>query len=192
VVVANRQSLSLSPYREAECGLRICTNIEDLRWEQDDAGQRAHDWSPGLTDQHTGLANRLHFELVYSYLFGAGDRGIALTTLLVSVGSSELETENPNLLREIGEKFLDCIRTADLVGHLGHGRFVVLLLGSNLQGARIAADRIESALGPISPAPLSIGLASFQPEMKESAALLEAADRALRGAEAAGGGLGFA
>jgi len=147
---------------------------------------------PALTDQPTGLANRLHFELVYSYLFGAGDRGVALTTLLISVGSSQLETEDPNLLREIGEKLLDCTRSADLAGHLGHGRFVVLLLGSNLQGARIAADRIETALGPVGPAPLSIGLASYQPEMKESAALLEAADRALRAAEAAGGGLEFA
>ena len=47
---------------------------------------------PALTDRPTGLANRLHFELVHSYLFGAGDRGVTLTILLISIGTSEMET----------------------------------------------------------------------------------------------------
>ena len=44
---------------------------------------------PALTDRPTGLANRLHFELVYSYLFQAADRGVAMTVLLLSFGSEE-------------------------------------------------------------------------------------------------------
>ena len=147
---------------------------------------------PALTDPSTGLANRLHFELVYSYLFEAGDRGVALSALLVSIGSAELEAENPEALRAIGEKFQDTTRTADLAGHLGHGRFVVLLLGTNLQGARIAADRMDTALSEVAPSPVSIGLAAYDPEMKESSELLEAADRALRRAEEAGGGVELA
>jgi diguanylate cyclase (GGDEF)-like protein len=147
---------------------------------------------PALTDQATGLANRLHFELVYSYLFEAGDRGIALSTLLVSVGSQTLDSGDPATLRTIGEKLQSTTRGSDLAGHLGRGRFVVLLFGTNLQGARIAADRIEMALDGHVPLPLSMGLATYHADMKESAELLAAADGALRAAEAAGGGVELA
>ena len=78
---------------------------------------------------------------------------------------------------------------ADLVAHLGHGRYVVLLLGTNLSGARIAADRIAGALRPLSPGRISIGLAAYDARMTDPAELLEAADRALLAAEAAGGGV---
>ena len=126
---------------------------------------------PALTDRPTGLANRLHFELVHSYLFGAGDRGVTLTILLISIGTSEMETGDPGGLRTIGAKLQETTRTSDLAGHLGHGRFAVLLLGTNLQGGRITADRVESALAEI--APLSIGLAAYGVDMKESSDLLQ-------------------
>ena len=41
---------------------------------------------PAVTDPQTGLANSLHFELVYSYLFAAGNRGVTFTVMLLSVG----------------------------------------------------------------------------------------------------------
>lgn len=147
---------------------------------------------PALTDQPTGLANRLQFELVYSYLFEAGDRGVTLTVMLVSIGSPDLETEDRDRMRRVGEAFQTVTRAADLVAHLGHGRFALLLIGSNLPGARIAADRIEAGMAGVAPPPLSIGIAGFIPEMKESSELLEAADRALREAEEAGGGVRMA
>ncbi|MGY8799891.1 MAG: hypothetical protein ACKVG4_14055 [Longimicrobiales bacterium] len=71
----------------------------------------------------------------------------------------------------MGEKLQETTRTSDLARHLGHGRFAVLLLGTNLQGGRITADRVESALAEI--APLSIGLAAYGVDMKESSDLLQ-------------------
>ena len=87
---------------------------------------------PALTDPPTGLANRLHFELVYSYLFEAGDRGVALTVMLISVGAEDLDSSDPERLASIGACVQETTRTSDLAGHLGHGRFVVLLLGSTV------------------------------------------------------------
>ena len=146
---------------------------------------------PALTDSQTGLANRLHFELVYSYLFAAvaGDRGITFTVMLLSVdGSESLPDER---LRAVGLKIQATTRDSDLVAHVGRGRYVVLLLGTNLQGARIAADRVEMALREtISGAP-SFGLAGYSTNMKDSSELLQAADTALLAAEAAGGGVEF-
>lgn len=139
---------------------------------------------PALTDEPTGLANRLHFELVYSYLFNGADRGVPLTLMLVSTPAPEQQT-----LRALGERIQATTRTSDLVAHLGGGRFIIILLGTNLSGGRIAADRVEMALQSVAVGALSIGLAAYRSEMKESSDLLKAVDDALRRAEAAGGGV---
>jgi len=147
---------------------------------------------PALTDQTTGLANRLHFELVYSYLFEAGDRGMALTVLLLSCGDGNFEEIDSAMQRRLGERLQDTTRSSDLAGHLGHGRIVVLLFSTNISGGLIAADRIEEAVTQLDLGRVSIGLAMFQDGMKNPSELLEAADRALRAAEEAGGGVELA
>lgn len=147
---------------------------------------------PALTDEQTGLANRLQFELVYSYLFVAGDRGMAFTVMLLSVGAAPGRPPGGGDLRGIGQAIHRTTRAADLVAHVGGGRYVVLLLGTNLSGARIAADRLESVLQEHAQGRISIGLASFDARMTDPAELLEAADRALLAAEESGGGVELA
>jgi GGDEF domain-containing protein len=139
---------------------------------------------PALTDEDTGLANRLHFELVYSYLFNGADRGVPLTLMLLATPAPDPET-----MRALGERIQFTTRTSDLVAHLGGGRFIVILLGTNLSGGRIAADRVETALQGVAVGPISIGLAAYRPEMRESGDLLKAVDVALQTAVAAGGGV---
>lgn len=139
---------------------------------------------PALTDEYTGLANRLHFELVYSYLFNGADRGVPLTIMLLSTPAPDRET-----MRALGERIQLTTRTSDLVAHLGGGRFIIILLGTNLSGGRIAADRVETALQSVAVGQVSIGLAAYRPDMRESGDLLKAVDDALRTAEAAGGGV---
>jgi GGDEF domain-containing protein len=139
---------------------------------------------PALTDEVTGLANRLHFELVYSYLFEGADRGVPLTMMLVAIPE-----QTDRRLAQIGEIIQRVTRASDLVAHLEHGRFAILLMGANLSGGRIAADRLEMALEEIMDEPASLALAAYHPDMKEPHQLLEAADRALREVEERGGGL---
>lgn len=148
---------------------------------------RAH---PALTDAQTGLANGLHFDLVYNYLFNAGDRGLPFTVMLVSAGADEHTP--PDTIRDIGQAIEGTSRQADLVSHMGAGRYAVLLLGTNLQGGRIAADRIEAALQGSAPGDICFGLAAFSPDYKDAQALMRAADMALLAAEASGGGAEFA
>ena len=145
---------------------------------------------PALTHTGTGLANTLHFELVYSYLFASGDRGVAFSLMLVSLGPDDVA--DPMRLKDIGERIQDTTRMSDLVAYFGDGRFGILLLGTNLQGARLAADRMEQALEDLQPGTLSLGIASYDASMKESSELLAAADGALRVAEEAGGGIELA
>jgi GGDEF domain-containing protein len=141
---------------------------------------------PALTDTETGLANGLHFDLVYSYLFAAGDRGLSFTVMLLSVGGDRLPRDR---LKVVGQKVRTVTRDSDLVAHVGNGRYVVLLLGTNLPGARIAADRLEIALADVAPDRPAFGIVAYNRAMKESSELLEAADRALVAAEQAGGGV---
>jgi len=141
---------------------------------------------PALTDTDTGLANGLHFDLVYSYLFAAGDRGLTFTVMLLSVGGDRLAKDR---LKAVGQKVRAVTRDSDLVAHVGNGRYVVLLLGTNLPGARIAADRLEIGLADVAPGRPSFGIVAYNRAMKESSELLEAADRALLAAEQAGGGV---
>lgn len=144
---------------------------------------------PALTDVQTGLANRLHFDLVYSYLFEAGDRGLPFTVMLVSAGTDE--GTSADRVRKVGEAIERTTRNSDLVSHVGNGRYVVLLLGTNLQGGRIAADRVEMALEDLAPGAVSFGLAAFSDNFEKAQDLLRAADTALLTAEAAGGGVEF-
>lgn len=144
---------------------------------------------PALVDPQTGLANRLHFDLVYDYMFEAGDRGMPFTVMLVSAGADEHTP--PKTIRQLGEAVESTTRNSDLVSHVGGGRYVVLLLGTNLQGGRIAADRVEVALKGIAPGPICFGLTAFSETFPSSQDLLRAADTALLAAEAAGGGVEF-
>ncbi len=145
---------------------------------------------PALTDAQTGLANGLHFELVYNYLFEAGNRGLPFTVMLVSAGADDEASDTK--VRDIGQAIEETSRNSDLVSHMGRGRFVVLLLGTNLQGGRIAADRIEAALEEHALGAICFGLAAYKDDLKEGQMLLRAADSALLAAEATGGGIEFA
>lgn len=145
---------------------------------------------PALTDAQTGLANRLHFELVYNYLFEAGNRGLPFTVLLVSTGVEG--TLPDSFARDLGAAIQKTTRNSDLVSHMGGGRYVVLLLGTNLQGGRIAADRIDAALDGVADGPVSFGLAAYSDSFEHGDGLLRAADTALLAAEATGGGVEIA
>lgn len=144
---------------------------------------------PALTDPETGLANDLHFELVYGYLVGAGDRGVALTAMLVQAAGIDADEPDHELLTDVSTRIQAVSRAADLVAHLGGGRFVFLLLGSNLQGGMIVADRVQTTLDEILAEPISAGLAAYAPEMAEDSDLLKAAEDALERARASGGGV---
>lgn len=142
---------------------------------------------PALFDAQTGLANRLHFDLVYDYIFQAGDRGLPFTIMLVSAGADE--GTPAKVIRELGEAVERTTRNSDLVSHVGMGRYVVLLVGTNPQGGRIAADRVESAVKGLAPGPVCFSLTAFSESFEDSQDLLRAADAALLAAEAAGGGV---
>jgi diguanylate cyclase (GGDEF)-like protein len=111
---------------------------------------------------------------------------LAFTVMLATC-----QADGDDVVRAVAEAVQRTTRTSDLVAHVGGGRFVVLLLGTNLQGARIAADRVEVSLESVATGAVSFGLASYAPDLETSTLLLDAAERALETAQAAGGGVEF-
>jgi len=145
---------------------------------------------PALMDAQTGLANSLHFDLIYNFIFDAGDRGFPFTIMLLSAGT---DADAPaEQFRAIGQGILGIPRSTDLVAYMGSGRYVLLLLGTNAQGARIVADRIEAALADVAPGDVSFGLAAYAEGIPDAQTLLRSADTALLAAEAMGGGIELA
>ena len=143
---------------------------------------------PALVDPLTGLASRLHFDLVYDYFFDAGDRGMTFTVMLLSCGA---DATSDTRIKSIGEVLGQTTRTSDLVSHID-GLYVLVLVGTSLPGSRIVADRLETALDQAALGAASFGLASYATHPTSSAALLDAAEHALLEAESAGGGVQFA
>lgn len=138
---------------------------------------------PVLTDERTGLPNRLQFETVYRFLFYGADRGVPLTLMMV-----QMEADDESTFVGAAHRLASSTRNSDLLAHLGEGRFVILLLACNQHGGRIAADRMSSALTNMGDVRFAIALAAWHEEMKEPSSLTDAAEKALEEARAAGGG----
>jgi diguanylate cyclase (GGDEF)-like protein len=87
------------------------------------------------------------------------------------------------------------VRTVDSVCRYGGDEFAVLLLETNMDRAKVVAERIRHHIaspafdvGGGAPLPLtvSVGFATFPDHGKAARALLEAADKAMYVAKAAG------
>ena len=134
---------------------------------------------PVLTDPVTDLPNRLHFDVVYRVVFAAGTRGFPITILLIEAPALEDSREH---MRELAGRLSAVTRRMDLLARLDEGRFVALLLGCNVHGGRVAAERLTLALEPwlkAVAAELKVGVAALQPHMEGEGELMEEAQNAL-------------
>lgn len=138
---------------------------------------------PALTDERTGLPNRLHFETVYRFLFAGADRGVPLALMMV-----EIDVQDEPRFRDVAARLAALTRSSDMVAHLGDGRFVTLLIGCNLHGARIAADRMAVLLADSLGSGYAVGLAVLKGDMQDPSELIVALEAAVADARAKGGG----
>ena len=150
---------------------------------------------PALTDEETGLPNRLHFDTVFEVLFATGSRGVPMTVLLLEIEGFEAwagscgPAEVSKILRSMGGSLLPMVRQTDLVARIGDARFSFCLLDCNMAGAVLVADRIDVLLDNLrarTKLGFSLGGASFHLDMKHPEDLVGAAEEALRIAQARG------
>jgi diguanylate cyclase (GGDEF)-like protein len=98
------------------------------------------------------------------------------------------------VLRETAKRCGAHIRSTDVAGRYGGDEFVVVLVGTGVEGARGVAEKVRASIEEVGvsmgyPAGLvtaSIGVAEYQGEEKKDEDVLVAADRALYRAKAGG------
>lgn len=150
---------------------------------------------PALTDEQTGLPNRLYFDTVFEVLFATGARGLPLTIMVLGIDgfdewAKEAEAvEVGRLFRFIRNATVPAVRKADVVARIGETRFALCLIDCSLTGAVLVADRIDGMLDAVrktSGLGFNMGGAAFDMDMGEPHDLFSAAEDALRVAQGRG------
>ena len=158
----------------------------------DSVGSGRH---PALTDDQTGLPNRLHFDTVFEVVFATGSRGVPLTILLMEIdafsewASKTDMSEFDRVLRSIGNTLVPVVRQSDLLARWEEGCFAFCLVDCNLAGAVLVADRIDALMDSIRDSAglgFSMGGAVFDVDMERPEDLMGAASGALRVAKGRG------
>jgi len=150
---------------------------------------------PALTDDETGLPNRLHFDTVFQVVFATAPRGVPISVLLLEIeGFKEWMArtgpdEQIRILRTLGSTLSPLVRMSDLLARSGEDRFNIGLVDCNLAGAILVADRIDSTLDNLRASTglaFNIGGAVFDMDMHTPEDLLDAAEDALQAAATKG------
>ena len=149
-----------------------------------------------LVDPLTGLSSAWHFQVIYDFAYRLGDRGIPLSIVLlepdgiVAFQNQSGGDAGKTAMADLGAGIRAVSRKVDILARTEPHRVSCLLIDCNQQGALIFADRILGGLEGFTAKcslTLSVGIASYQPEMESKEGLLEEARRALAAAQAGGG-----
>jgi diguanylate cyclase (GGDEF)-like protein len=153
------------------------------------------------TDDLTGLLNMRTFNLLLEKEIARVTRyAQPFTVIMVDVdglkgiNDQHGHTAGSRLIRIIAQSIKDCIRAADVLARYGGDEFVILMAHTSTEQARIAAERIRSAINNTSfdmngvriASTVSIGIASFPECVEDAAEVLDKADIALYKSKQAG------
>jgi Amt family ammonium transporter len=188
-----------TPMRDASGGMLGASLVfRDVSKARAHAERAAHD---AAHDALTGLVNRREFERRLKYALGRAHRDGNRSVLLYmdldrfkQVNDSCGHAAGDQLLRQLSQVLLHCVRSRDTLARLGGDEFALLLEGCDEdQGARLAEQLLRAvadyrflwqgrhfALGA------SIGLAPITHDAGGMDALLSAVDRACYAAKDAG------
>lgn len=163
---------------QIELAVRIADLFEQIR-EQ------------AITDGLTGLFNRRHFDHCLS---SEAERAVRLKQpfTLISLDLDHLKFINDNLghsagdaaICHIGKILKQNARSVDIPARFGGEEFAVILPGIDIEGGKIAAERLRSAIASnpvegVGTITASIGVATFLRHADSISELLEFVDQAL-------------
>jgi len=185
----------LRPVDANELRARVRNQIRRRRYQERLRADLDRSLELAVTDPLTGLRNRRY---VRRHLEGVL-RGIGAAVLMIDVDRFKLVNDTLGhaggdiVLREVAERLRAHIRAADVVARYGGEEFMVVMSGSDLEDARLVAERLRNAVcavpiqveGQMFAVTISIGVAAGEPTMT-SDQVVAAADAALYQAKNAG------
>jgi diguanylate cyclase (GGDEF)-like protein len=172
--------------------LRILCNQAAIAIEN----ARVYEWLEQLaaTDSLTTLFNRRYFEQALTREVSRAERrggSIALMILDIDhfkqLNDTYGHTVGDIVLKKVAELLSKAVRKGDVLARYGGEEFVILLSEASYRGTRDIAERIRKSIAaaPIHPAgprrrvTASVGWALYPDDTRETAKLVEMADRAL-------------
>jgi diguanylate cyclase (GGDEF)-like protein len=162
----------------------------------------SHATEKAFIDDVTELYNARYLLAALDREIERADRGqLALSVLFLDLDRFKLVNDRyghlvgSSVLCELGGVLRDAVRAVDTVGRYGGDEFTILLVDTGLEGARLVAERIRSAVmerafgsnrGLRLDLTLSVGLATFPSHGTTREQLIDAADKAMYLAKALG------
>jgi diguanylate cyclase (GGDEF)-like protein len=152
-------------------------------------------------DPLTGLMNRGAFDQALEREFERAHRyGRALSLLLVDIDHFKRVNDTwghpvgDRVLAQVAAAVRGCLRHVDIAARLGGEEFAMLLSETNAEGAAVAGERVRHAVANLAMAvgdepvevTVSVGVVTWTPLFATAAEMVEAADKALYRAKAAG------
>ncbi|WP_397451186.1 EAL domain-containing protein [Pseudomonas sp. NA-150] len=152
-------------------------------------------------DTLTGLPNRtLFYSTLQAALDQASDKGLQVAILLIdldhfkNINDTLGHAVGDDLLRQLSNRLMHCVRIRDTVGRLGGDEFaLILVMRDGLKGATSVISKIREVLrapfhlgGHAIPMTASIGITLFPDDSLDTNTLLKYADTAMYRAKQAG------
>lgn len=178
---------------------RLRRNMHVSRLELQRANAQLHELA--IRDHLTSSLNRRHFyEVAEAELQRAQRYDAAMSLLLLDLDDFKGVNDRHGhacgdaVLCQLVERVQGCLRNSDVLARLGGEEFVILLPETDLEAARLLADRLRLAIAehPFEHGPVRVGLsaswgvATVHPDDADIDALLDRADRALYAAKDSG------
>jgi diguanylate cyclase (GGDEF)-like protein len=147
-----------------------------------------------LSDEHTGLGNTRAMRTLLKREVARAERFVRPVSLLFldldnfkSVNDTRGHIVGSALLRQVGARLLDCIRSVDSAFRYGGDEFAVVLLETGPTGGQHVAQRIvermrtpfDMGIGEAFVVTCSVGVAAFPDHATTASGLLDAADKAM-------------
>ena len=161
--------------------------LDDVTADDDERGLMRQ----AMTDQLTGLANRVAFDLKLSQVLAAAD-GMAVSIVVVQLDGLKAVNERhgpdagDQVLKVVAARLKRTVRPGDIVARVGGAEFGMICPGLNADNAPLLAERAAETVRErmnVGAARVvidaEVGTASTPPVACDAASLLEAIDRAM-------------
>jgi len=180
------------PFNPSEIRIVVQHAVERY-FLMDEANKKSYYYDLSILDGLTGVYNHRYLhEILDRELMRARRYPQSLSLIMVDVDNFKKYNDTnghmagDELLKGLTNLFVRSLRNLDMVFHYGGEEFCILLIETNKDGARLAAERLLNLVRLSLPTTISMGIAEFPTDSKEKDMLIDKADKALYQAKTTG------
>jgi diguanylate cyclase (GGDEF)-like protein len=180
------------PFNPSEIRIVVQHAVERY-FLMDEANKKSYYYDLSILDGLTGVYNHRYLhEVLDRELMRARRYPQSLSLVMVDVDNFKKYNDTnghmagDELLKGLTNLFVRSLRNLDMVFRYGGEEFCILLIETNKEGARLAAERLLNLVRLSLPTTISMGIAEFPTDSKEKDMLIDKADKALYQAKTTG------